>query len=372
MPILLLSNIILNREQMKKKYLGMINKQKNIVFIFFLFICLVSCEKKTNLESIFGQVKNINCKELQTEDLLSNPTDLNVIGGNIIYEDFIDDKMVAVYNIDKNQIIHRIFTIGQGPDDLLAPIQLNVDNNENRINILQRQSGTYTQYDINDLLAKNITPLNKVDFENIDRITVTDNGFIATGFYKEGIIGIYDKNGILKNIVDIYPDYCSKIENIETKYKIGQGRIHYNKKMQLFVFGSTYTGEMNFFKLSANNELTLIKSYSENNLNFKNRISNNSRDIPILKTDILYCMDICSSKEYIYILYYGESILDKKNAKFSYILKFDSMGNAIDCYKTNYHLSAFGVDEDENMYGSSLSENLDPVFVEIKYNTNEK
>jgi hypothetical protein len=86
---------------------------------------------------------------------------------------------------------------------------------------------------------------------------------------------------------------------------------------------------------------------------------------PIMETDIYHCVNICSSKEYIYILYCGEQFVNRSSAKHSYILKFDSKGKDLNCYKTDYQLISICVDDKEQVYGSSISEALDPVFVEI-------
>ncbi|MDR3339400.1 MAG: TolB-like 6-bladed beta-propeller domain-containing protein [Candidatus Symbiothrix sp.] len=341
-------------------------KQKKSVFIFFLFLIIVSCGKKNDLSSIFGQITEVHCKEIVIDDLLSNPSDLITIDGNIIFSDYVDDKIIAIYNIKEKKITHRIFTEGQGPNEFLpTPLTLEVDNKQKTINVLQRQYGIYTQYKLADLLNENIVPFNKFDFGRIDKITETHNGFIAAGSYSNGSIGIYDRNATLKNIEDIYPSYFSNSENIENKYRIGQGQIHFNKEMQIFVFGSSLTGEIKFFNVLNTYELKLIHSYSVGNSSFSNRMENNPDNTPIMETDIYHCVNICSSKECIYILYCGEQFMNRSSAKHSYILKFDSKGKALNCYKTDYQLISICVNDKEQVYGSSISEALDPVFVEI-------
>jgi hypothetical protein len=333
--------------------------------LLIVTVILVSCIKeKSDFVSMINDAKEIHCIELTTDNLLGTPMYINSMYDNLIYADYFDNYLGAIFNINERKITHRFLKLGQGPNELLRPVAIEVDEIEKRINVLQRQNGVLTSYKYEDILNNNFTPSRKLEFGRIDMLTETKQGFISAGFYENGSIGIFDNEGNLKNTVDVYPDCFSAIKDITNKYILGQGRIHYNKQNNTFVFASYYTGEIKFYNLTDQYELNIIKSYSSNQFNINNLDINNH--VNIHETAINYSLAICSSNNHLYVLYAGANINDMKNRTFSYILKFNFKGQFMNCYKTDYRLSEICCDaQGESLYGFSYSKDLDPVFVKM-------
>jgi hypothetical protein len=297
--------------------------------------------------------------------MLGQPYQMDLIDDIFIFADKLDDKALVLYDYNNNKLINRSINIGQGPDEILTPIELGVNNSAKLINILQRQSGIYMQYSLTDLIMDSIRPVNKINFGDIDKIIETDTGYISAGFFENGSIGIYDKTGNLLKVENIYPEYLNKQTDITNKYLIGQGQISFNNNTRVFAFASYFTGEIKFYHLSSSNDFEQINYYDLNkSADLKNRTTENTDNAQIMQTDIEHSTDIFSTKEYFYVLYSGENMRDRHLAKHSFVFQFSSGGEAVNSFKTSCRLYNICVDENnKKIYGLALNKELDYIIV---------
>ena len=340
-------------------------KHKHLILL--LLILFTSCKVDNELNTIFKDIKIVKCRQIELNEILGKPNQLNVVDNYLIFMDEIENKLLTFYDITKKQIVWRCFYEGQGPNDLLMPVRVDVDTKNKIISIFQRRNGIYRAYNLTELLDNNTISIIEINFPfGTEYVKKYDNGYFASGFFENGPVAIHDKMGNLQNTINVYPDYLNVIKDVSNKYRIGQGPIDCLND-SIFVFASIFTGDIKFYNIHDNYSLIPIESYflKTASSNFKNRVNNSPHNTPILETDIEHFTHIYTTNKYIYVLYSGESMKNKNNAKNSYVLKFDKKGKPIECYKTDYKLFQICVDENDTvLYGISISENLDYILIE--------
>jgi len=339
---------------------------KYTCFILLLLIISISCRKNNEQDSIFNNIKNVKCKQVELEATLGKPDQLNKIDNYLIYADEIENDLLTFYDISKKHIVCRCFHKGQGPNDLLMPFRVDVNNQNKVIGIFQRQNGSYKEYNLAELLDNCIIPITKINFPfGAEYVKKYNDNYFTAGFFENGSIAIYNKIGNLQKTINVYPDYLNKITDITNKYRIGQGPI--GCLDSIFVFASTFTGDIKFYNISNNYSLIPQKSYyvKTASSNFKERVAESLQKTSIMETDIVHFTQIYTTNNYFYILYSGESMKNNRYAKNSYVLKFDKKGKSIECYKTDCKLFNICInDQDTTLYGVAFSENFDYVIVE--------
>lgn len=101
----------------------------------------------------------------------------------------------------------RVLNVGQGPDELLSPITVEVSEEERELYILQRQNSQMNTYSFYDLMQGTFHPQKSVNLQDADRATAVCNGFLASGFYEDGTFHLFDTSGKNLASIDIYPSY---------------------------------------------------------------------------------------------------------------------------------------------------------------------
>jgi hypothetical protein len=169
------------------------------LFILFLSSCI---QKDKESKNIFNSATSVTCEEMPIDFMLGVPNQLELIDSLLIIADKVDDGTVVIYDYKNNKLINRILREGQGPEDVILPLQLMVKR-KNEIGILQRQNGVYSRYDLSSLLRGSVKSIEKMKFGRIDKMIETSKGYITCGFYEEGgSIGIHDKSGNLTKVID--------------------------------------------------------------------------------------------------------------------------------------------------------------------------
>jgi len=334
-----------------------------IILLSALLSSFLACSNK-KAYNILRNSNLIYSKEIPLNFMLGNPYQLKLLDNYLIIADRIDNKMLTIFDLNTSQLTNRVINIGQGPNEMLMPINIDVDRKSNTIGILQRQSGYYSEFQLNDLLKGEVIPYNKINFGNVEKFLKIGNNYFTEGFYTSGNIGFYNNKGELLFVENIFPDYLKQVENISNRYRLGQGEICYNEISETFLYASLFTGDIDFYSFH-DNQLKKINEFSLDN-NIRERIKNNPNDVNIRNDDIIHSTDITYNSNYFYVLYSGESMQKSQSAKWSYILKFNSIGQFLGCYKSDRCLFNICITEDNSkMYAIILTSELDYSLAEI-------
>jgi hypothetical protein len=325
--------------------------------IFLLF--LVSCSNDNRDSKYFLQdTISVSSEEISLDSILGAPYQIGIIDNFLIVSDLVDNKLLSIFDLNRNDMIRRVINVGRGPEEMIAPLYLDISSKNKVLGILQRQTGIYTEHKLADLLEGFVGLSNKINLGNIERVVQTKNGYLTEGFYPNDDIGFYSKTGELIKTMSIFPAYLKSVGNVSDRYRLGQGQIAYNEQSGIFLYASCFTGDICFFSFS-NDQLIKIKEYNLDN-KIANRIKNNPGDVKIRPDDLEHAEDIASTSDYFYILYSRETMQNRKNAKSSYILKFDSKGEFTCCYKSDRKFFNICVTENDKMiYTVVLTEDLD-------------
>lgn len=339
-------------------------------YLCFLVLFAMSCSGNFSDKKVIGSVDELKNAELYftempVETFLGNPYQLEFVDNQLIIADDVDGKAILLYDL-ANDTFARSLAIGQGPNDVSTPIEISVARESGSVFILQRQNGICREYQLSDLLQSPVVSNNAVNLSRSDRFVKTHDGYIGSGFYEGGMIQMYSNKGEQLKNIDIYPLY--KLENASEKYKIFQGHLCFNERMNRLVIAPYFTCSINFY--TANGvDLTKVNSFSIGDKVIEKRIEEDKNNLDILQEDIIHCTDICSSNHYFYILYSGATMENVNNASNKYILRFDLLGELDDVYKVDSQIRNICVSaDDEIIYALLLNKNLDYVVAKAILN----
>lgn len=352
--------MLLNYEQLLMK--------KSIYIISLLLFCL-SCNDRQNGENINSiedfPFQSLSSERLSTDFFLANPYQLEVVDSLLWIMDEVDGCLIAIYDLHKKQLVNRAVQKGQGPMEVLPPLSMDISINSNNLILFQRQNGIITSYSMNDLLQGLVQEINRVQFKQADRLIEIPKGYLTMGAYDDGMFKIWSENGEMLNAINDYPEYINQIDNPMRRYQLAQGYAAYSNKNNNVVFASYFTGDIAFYHLN-DNDLKEFKRINIGRNRLKKRIQSTG-DTNLTGEDIVHSYGINSTYDDFYILYSGEKMSNSQKSKNSFILRYNSTGDFVRCYKTDVPVIGFCVNQNNSkIYAVSLSEDLEYVIVEFK------
>jgi hypothetical protein len=348
------------------------------VFYGLYALCFFSCTKQQSMtiEGIFGTVENLDCKEIAIE-FSYQPYQISLLNDDLLFlTDRINSKLLSIYDLKTQTVLNSIFDVGQGPYELPPDYYINPVQKDSTISILGRSTGLYTEHRLSNLLQNNLNPIRQIQFEGasskgligrLERVIKAKNKYICTGFYDSGLLGVYDENGKFQKTVDTYPQYISNIDDFERRYLLGQAEVAYNQNSNVLVVGSAFSGEICFYRFQDSTFNRIAYYNLDENSKFESRIKSEPINIRIFNDDILHVGNICTTDNFIYVLYFGAEMHKCRDEIVDYyIFKFTSEGKAVKCYKINKPLTGICVsNDDKTIYSITLSGNLDYVLAQI-------
>lgn len=344
----------------------MIMKRNISCYLSVLLLFTVSCSGNFSDRKSVDSVDELKSTELSFEEmpgepLLGNPYQLELVDDRLIVADDVEEKALLLYDLTNDSFV-RSLTIGQGPNDVSTPIEIDVARQSGSVFILQRQNGICKEYQLDDLLKEPATSNNTVHLIRTDRMVKTQDGYIGCGFYEAGMIQTYGHKGELLKNIDIYPSY--KLENVTDKYRIFQGHLCFNERTHRLAIAPYFTCSINFYTTDSSG-LVKVDSFSIGKKVLERRIKDNQNNLAILQEDIVHCIDICGSDHYFYILYSGATMKESDKVSNKYILRFDLSGKLDHVYKVDPQLRDICVSaDDKTVYAVLLNEKLDYVLAE--------
>lgn len=320
----------------------------------YIYVCLISfllfsCGKKNqDLSELVSS--ELQFEEMNIEPLLGNPYQMEIIDSTLIIADYVDDNALLLYNLDSLSYQRRLF-VGEGPNDILPPLSIDVNIQEKAINVLQRQNGECRKYVLSDLYKTNIASFQKVNLKSADRMVETNVGYIYMGFNEKGVL-LHGRGNISDTVVEQFAEF--EINDVSSKYKLFQGRISYSKKNDCLLFAPSYVSDILMYTQHDGcwNKKVI---FSIGDGKIERRIKED-KDLGLYKDDINHCIDVCKSEDFFYVLYDGSDMGHSEKIECRYIICFDMVGNLNGVYKVNSTIRDICVSDDGVMYALMYSE----------------
>lgn len=330
-------------------FLNLFDVMKRYIFICLIFCSFFSCDRKNrDLSELVNS--ELQFEELSIEPLLGNPYQMEIIDSMLIIADYVDGNALLLYNLD-NSSYQRRLVVGEGPNDILPPLSIDVDMQGNTINILQRQNGECRKYALSDLYKTNIASFQKVNLESADRMVETNDGYMYMGFNEKGVL-LHGTGNTSDTVVEQFAEY--DINDVSSKYRLFQGRISYSKKNDCLLFAPSYVSDILMYTLQDGcwNKKNI---FSIGAGKIERRIKED-KDFGLYKDDINHCIDVCKSDDFFYVLYDGSNLGHSEKIECRYIISFDMVGNLNGVYKVNPTIRDICVSDDGIMYALMYSE----------------
>ena len=212
---------------------------KKLTYIIILITCLLGCQHKSMNTTCINFDFTQRMKDIHSIDLIKNykliplETRDSVIIGKIdkaiLYKDqiyiatFHRDQAVYIFNL-QGKFLHKINTIGRGPEEYLQLSDIFIDENNQTLNLLSRIDAKLLTYDINNLNIIKSSPLPKAFYK---MISLKDRYLGHSGNYtqdKDEPYNLWDMDldfRIINKAIVIDPRWESKMANIrKTQYFI--------------------------------------------------------------------------------------------------------------------------------------------------------
>lgn len=225
---------------------------KLILWVFML-LSLVSCENKhkewtkdvKSIEDMFrifdNEIKLSSEIYLNDTVHLLNPFEIKIIQDYLLVQDIGSsaDGILSVFDMTNKQFLGKMFTYGNGPNELLG-LRINPYGNDTLLALDPYKKRTQL-FGINELRACNGIPARIIKYESpnkgeqIDQSYLFSNKLICSGQFQKSRFQVYDTKGNLLYEFDEYPKVNfgeSQIDNIQLGSILG-ANVSFGKNSQM-------------------------------------------------------------------------------------------------------------------------------------------
>jgi hypothetical protein len=219
----------------------------------------------------------------------------------------------------------------------------------------------------------NRVKLNRQNFkfrgERINRVVqLNENKYVTLGFFRKGLLGLYDKESKMMNYFGHYPisvAFPLKRNAMERIVQSFQGNIAYSDQHSKIVYGSDSFAYLSCYhftgkKLKFQWEKHIVPPPSfkivDGFLEFDKTVTSGNFS------------DVAVAGDYIFAAYTQRNITDSIPGIAYSILVYDMTGNHVVTYHTDYSISNIVIDIDEGvLYGFSRNVEWEPVIVRFQF-----
>ena len=334
--------------------------------IYTFIICAIlfsgckSSKTANNLTSIESYpAQTLSLQKLPIASFIGRPAQILIKDSLYLINDVVGQKALLIYNWKQQREIGRYLYVGNGPNEIILPVDFNIFGDT--LAVFQRSNSTYKLFDLKRMISTDsLLASRRVEFDiRTDRAVATPEKFIASGYFdSNNTIRIYDKQGHVIMETNTFPNYLNDIDNPSLRYRLGQG--HISSRDDLLLFASSFTGEINTYKIDSDT-ITMLNSITIDTAKpLKNQIKN--LDFRVHNGTIQHAKEVCATEQYFYVLFNGTAMNDK-SVSHNHILKINHAGQLVASYKIKPAARCLAVsDNDRDIHIIALSENLEYVI----------
>jgi hypothetical protein len=301
-------------------------------------------DRRKNYYDEFERKKNIDLNPLEYPDILGISMQLLKKDSLILINDFRGDSLIHIYDIKNLQLIRKIVSVGNGPNELISPLEIQLT--ENNLYIFYRQASLLYSISCSMILegSKNMKKLFQVSREANHLYPLSDSVFISSGFYQKRYV-LIDKDGKIFKEFGEYSAYWSGEGEIPISARAMFHQTDFLKhpEKQHFLTYSSHIIEI-YDDILNSNYTVPVKTILMGKYSYKYMVGE------ILSTDkgndiergIVY---VASSHKYIYVVYDpNKNVNDDKGSQ---ICIYDWNGNPVELLQFNKNISCLVIDEEK-------------------------
>lgn len=278
-----------------------------------LLVLLLSCQTKR-------ESQNIPEYTLQHKLLFEDEPVIGKVRSMALMNDsipvIINAKSEKVFQLldYKRQNIKDYGDWGQGPDELLFPVSL-FASGDNTMTFWDINKRKYSAMQITD--GDTVVRFNHL-FESRDSLfhfevlPVANDGFVATGIYKDYRLVLLDSNGCFSKGFGQCPfrdEEESRVSGM-IRSEIYQGKIAVNHSRTNLVHALLRANILSFYEIASSGDLQLKSEQINSYPDYQYNSAAMSTSSPI------YYLDVCATDRYVYALYSGRNYKDHKDKAF--------------------------------------------------------
>lgn len=293
---------------------------------------------------MFEIKKDIVLNTIDYPDLLGSSMQLLKKDSLLFINDFRGDSLIHVFDIKNLQLIRKIFNVGNGPKDLISPLEIHFT--KDNLYIFYRQA--FVLYLIpNSMIlegSKNMKELFHVPSEANHLYPLSDSVFISSGFFQKRYALIDAKGQSYKEFGE-YPAYWSGEKDIpvQARAMFHQASFLKHPNTQRFLTYSSHIIEIYDNITSDHNPIPINNilmgkyeyDYTIGSVHAAYKKPDTERGI----------IDVTCSDKYIFVVY--DPNKNTSEGKGSFICVYDWDGNPIELWQVSKNISCIIVDEDD-------------------------
>lgn len=318
---------------------------KNVVYVLLILNLLLSSCSNRRKYLQFKVEENIECISISYPDILGISMQLLKNDSLLLINDFHGDSLIVVFDLKTQSILKKIIPVGNGPNELISPLEIHLRNNN--LYVFCRQTGIMYTIPKDSLLEgnKSMTKKFQVTSKTNFLYPLTDSLFIASGSFQKRY-AFFNSLGHEISYFGEYPTYWYKEKQFsnEVRAMFHQTEFEKHPTAPLFVTYSSHVLEIYRYDLSEH-QTFLIKSipigdYSYSYVENKTIISTDKENG--VERGI---MSLGCSSQYIYIVYNPNKNSNKEINTQIQIIDWD--GNPVKILHSDKEITCLTIDEKE-------------------------
>ncbi|GHT70447.1 hypothetical protein AGMMS50239_38840 [Bacteroidia bacterium] len=310
---------------------------------------LISCsDHHKNALDYMQNVKQIKGEWLPVNCIIGNPYSMTTMDSLLIFYDRHEGKTITVFNLNRTQCVGRFVSEGNGPGEVIAPVDVMSFSQKDELYTFQRNTGAISTFSVPEMKMKSTVFLQN----QADNLQKMQDFFVGLGFYTKGRFGIYDMQGNLLRTEGQYP-FRGETMDLIPAFITYQGYHCASPHGNYFAIGSLFCDHLAFYEVRED-ETILLKQYE-------------SRDVKAKYQDQLLIENQCTvnytwaygTDAHCYLLYSGKTYEgnNQRTDGGNYLIVFDWEGNYEKTLKTDREIRTFCVDEQNSrIYAVALND----------------
>ena len=293
---------------------------------------------------------------------LGRPSQIDIIGDWLVIADEYDGYLTTWVSKDL-QTIKRMIPKGLGPGEFFGIIDFFPSADEKHVVINHRDANHFLIYQTADVVngrLNNPIRIDSIITKGINTVPFGNNYVIAEAKSDMKLFTLVNNKGEEKARFGDYPGAISNGFNASNDYlwMLIQTLITSNSEKNIVVGAGYMSDLLCFYHVDEVGHATLINQYRTYDTDLNVKSSEYGASAQYNENTMDAYRTLYPTKNYLFALYRGYLMKDRKDNPHSYIQVFDWDGNFIKGYKLEIRLTGIAVDEEKGIaYGLIGGEN---------------